>query len=194
MSLWERIKKALTREATDIKDTAKRGMDQLEAELERKQRELEAPPHERVDMLLEDIADEEARFGELESRVRSKAADRLEAQGIDPAALEMPGAHPDLALAMEWIEVSAIDPEESLAGDYSHLVWIEEWVGPVIGEDRFANLEGEVKAHALVLDALHEDREQLYVRAPTLTDDEVAGLVAEIIAPAIPDDWEGRLA
>lgn len=69
MSWWERIKSILTREARDLKEGFGRLGDTLDAELARKERELEATPEERIDMILDEQAVEDGRFDELSERI-----------------------------------------------------------------------------------------------------------------------------
>ncbi len=71
MSFWDRIVAVLKREATDVKEGLSRVGETLDAELARKQRELDAEPHERVDMILEDIEAADSRFEELEAKLRA---------------------------------------------------------------------------------------------------------------------------
>jgi transposase len=72
MSLWDRIVTVFKREAADVKEGMAKAGATLDAELERKQRELDAEPHERVDMLLEDIEAADSRFEELEAKLRDQ--------------------------------------------------------------------------------------------------------------------------
>jgi transposase len=72
MKLWDRIVSVFKREAADVKEGLAAAGAALDAELERKQRELDAAPHERIDMLLEDQAEADARFEELEKRLREE--------------------------------------------------------------------------------------------------------------------------
>lgn len=72
MSLWERIVAVFKREAADVKEGLAKAGATLDAELERKQRELDAEPHERVDMILEDIEAADSRFEELEAKLRKQ--------------------------------------------------------------------------------------------------------------------------
>ena len=75
MSLWDRIVAIFKREAADVKEGLSKAGATLDAELERKQRELDAEPHERVDMILEDIEAADSRFEELEAKLRREAGD-----------------------------------------------------------------------------------------------------------------------
>lgn len=75
MSWWDRITQILKREAADVKEGLSKAGAALDAELERKQRELDAEPHERIDMLQEDIEAADDRFAELEAKVREQTED-----------------------------------------------------------------------------------------------------------------------
>jgi len=75
MTLWGRIVAIFRREAADVKEGLSKAGATLDAELERKQRELDAAPHERVDMILEDIEAADARFEELEAKLRESTAE-----------------------------------------------------------------------------------------------------------------------
>lgn len=75
MSLWDRIVSVFKSEAADVKEGLSKAGDALNTELDRKQRELDAEPHERIDMLLEDADEADARFEELEQRVRGDLAE-----------------------------------------------------------------------------------------------------------------------
>ena len=72
MSLWDRIVAIFKREAADVREGLSKAGATLDAELERKQRELDAEPHERVDMILEDIEAADSRFDELEAKLRKQ--------------------------------------------------------------------------------------------------------------------------
>ena len=74
MSWWDRVVAIFKREAADMRDGLSDAGASLDAALERKQRELDANPHERVDMILEDIEAADKRFEELESKVRDQIA------------------------------------------------------------------------------------------------------------------------
>lgn len=75
MSVWDRIIAVFKREAADVKEGLSKAGATLNAELERKQRELDAAPHERIDMLLEDQSKADAEFEELEQRLRGEKSE-----------------------------------------------------------------------------------------------------------------------
>ena len=72
MNLWDRVVALFKREAADVKDGLSKVGETLDAELARKERELAAEPHERVDMILEDIEEADSRFEDLEARLRNE--------------------------------------------------------------------------------------------------------------------------
>lgn len=75
MTLWDRIVAVFKREAADVKEGLSKAGAAIDAELERKQRELDAEPHERIDMLLEDQKRADAEFEELEQRLRGEQSE-----------------------------------------------------------------------------------------------------------------------
>lgn len=73
MGLWDRIKAFLAAETADIKDELSEIRDSLDTELARKEREQQATPEERVEMIIEEIEEEDAAFEALEDRIRGTA-------------------------------------------------------------------------------------------------------------------------
>jgi hypothetical protein len=78
MSWWTRIRAVFRREAGDVKEGLSKVGRSLDAELARKEREQAATPEERIDMILDAQQAEDARFEELENKVRGVSA------GADP--------------------------------------------------------------------------------------------------------------
>lgn len=72
MSFWDRFTAIFKSEVADLKEGLSKAGDAVNAELDRKQAELDAEPHERVEMLLEEAKESEARFDELEQKVRDQ--------------------------------------------------------------------------------------------------------------------------
>lgn len=72
MSWWDRITAIFKSEVADVKEGLAKAGASIDAELERKQRELDAEPHERIEMLQEDIAAADDRLAELEAKVRDQ--------------------------------------------------------------------------------------------------------------------------
>lgn len=69
MSWWNRLLAILKNEAADVKDGLNRAGKAVSDELDRKQRELDAEPHERIDMILEENEAADERFRDLEERI-----------------------------------------------------------------------------------------------------------------------------
>lgn len=111
-----------------------------------------------------------------------------------PRQLPPPGGGVPASL-LEAVQVEANpvdDPRRDLG--YDHAVWLEEWLGFAVGEDIIlAGLEAAVAAHPQVLDALHEDREQLFVAAPALHPSDVRTIVVGALAGHFDEGWEQRL-
>jgi hypothetical protein len=212
MGLWDDIKRIFKREATDVKEGLTKFGREIDAELARKERELEATPAERVDMLVEDMDAAEAHMDEIEAKVRGEIAGDQEiadptSAAPAPAAAETPPERPRVQLleaadvssaphietALGWVTAQEFDPGDAMRSRFDHSIWIDEQVGPLVGDEVLEGIASEVADHVLVEEALHEDREQLYVRAPQLHSEDVRLLVAAAFADHIPDDWADRL-
>jgi hypothetical protein len=187
MSIWDRLKATVRREAADVASTAKRGMDRMEAALERRQRELDATPEERMEMLLEGVDEEQAHIEALAEEVRARTGEALPSDTLrtDPP--------PQLDLAIEWLTAEELIEGDPLASRFSHRVRMAAWIEIAVGTETFAAMDDAIRADVFVLDLHRQDRETLYVRTPTLTPDEVERLVATTFAAAIPDDWTPQL-
>lgn len=72
MSWWDRLTAIFKSEAADLKEGLSKAGQSLSDELDRKQAELDAEPHERIDMILEETKAEDERFAELERKVREE--------------------------------------------------------------------------------------------------------------------------
>lgn len=88
MSWWDRLKAIFKREATDVKEGLNSVGKALDEELARKERELAATPEERIDMILEEQAAEDARFQELQDKVLGTQAEADAAEDVVEAAEE----------------------------------------------------------------------------------------------------------
>ena len=80
MTWWNRIVSLFRREAADVKDGLKQVGDTLDSELARKERELAATPEERIEMILDEQAADDARFEELSGRILGDAAAKADAK------------------------------------------------------------------------------------------------------------------
>lgn len=78
MSVWDSIKAILRREAVDVREGVTNLRDKLDAELTRRERELEATPSERMDMIQDRIDAADDRLAELETEL-GDAADQADA-------------------------------------------------------------------------------------------------------------------
>ena len=216
---WNRLKRILASEANDAKGELDKLRDVVDKELTRKEREMAASPSERLDMILEDIEADHGRLAALEDElgtdspasetsppdrevVEEKPAAPTEERPAEPprtrARLLGPGdvsTAPHFQVALEWVSARPLEADQRFGPltDFDHELWIEEWVGSLVGEERFDELEAIVKRHPLVLDAIHEDREVLYVKAPGLHSEDVRLIVAAAFADHVPDDWKEQL-
>ena len=72
MSFWDSVKTFLSREAADVKEGIDGLKDRLDAELTRRQEELDATPSERLDMILEDIDSDGSVFEGIEAKISQR--------------------------------------------------------------------------------------------------------------------------
>lgn len=72
MSWWDRMIAIFKSEAADVKEGLQSAGKKISDELDRKQAELDAEPHERVDMLMEESERADAAFEELEQRIKGE--------------------------------------------------------------------------------------------------------------------------
>jgi hypothetical protein len=208
MSFWDDVKRIFKREASDVKEGLTKFGREMDAELARKERELNATPAERVDMLVEDMDAAEAHMDDIEAKVRGEIAGKAEiadpttpappppspappeerprVQLFDPADVS---TAPRFETALNWVSIQEFDPSDTMRARFDHSLWIDEEVGPVVGDDVLAAIPRRVADHVLVEEALHEDREILYVRAPQLHHEDVRLLVAAAFADHIPTTW-----
>jgi hypothetical protein len=193
MTWWDELKAIAKREASAAKEELSRAAERLDEALAKKERELEATPAERVDMLLDEIDEEDAQFGDLEAKLRAEGAERAERAGIEPPAPASPRPQLDHAALRRTLTVEEVPPADS--GDrMSHRV--------TIGADDLSTLRtggvdavvADLLAEVMVLDATRRG-DTILLRTPTLGYDEVADLVARVMvghlpgpAPDTPDD------
>lgn len=111
-------------------------------------------------------------------------------QRLGPPAVEDPDVVTGLSHAIEVEPTPDDDPRKELG--YEHAVWLEDWLELAVGETAFDGLEAAVAEHPQVIASLHEDREQLFVAAPSLHPEDVRTIVAELLAPHFDPDWEAR--
>ena len=73
MSWWDRFVAIFKSEAADVKEGLQKAGQTISDELDRKQAELDAEPHERIDMLMEESEQADAAFDELEQRIKGES-------------------------------------------------------------------------------------------------------------------------
>ena len=174
MTWWEKLKAIARRETRAVQDELGRAAEALDEALAKKERELEATPAERVDMLLEEIDDEDTKFEEIEEKLRTSAAERAAAAGLEsPAPAPVVPDHSGIRDTLT-VEALADSPARM-----THRAMLDGQVLATLGGTGFdaviADLEGEV----MVL-AADRDGDWFLLRAPTLSDTEVADLVARV--------------
>lgn len=72
MALWDSVRAFFKREATDVREGFGNLRDKLDAELTRRETELEATPSERLDMIREDIESDGSVFDEIEDKIDAR--------------------------------------------------------------------------------------------------------------------------
>ncbi len=190
MSWWQRVKKVLGREAADLKEGIEAVGSALDEELARRERELNATPAERLDMVLEEIEQSDARIDEIATEIASSSPeapgpdDRPRARVLDVGDL---GDVPHLATALGWVAVEDVQQADPLAARFDHCAWIEGPAGALLTATDPTALASHVANHPLVDEVIHEDRDVLYVRAPTLHHEDVRLLVAAALAGPAPE-------
>lgn len=82
MSVWERIKQALRREAADLKEWKDETLGRANRGLDRAERRIHPDPNLRLEATLDDIAESEDEFEAVRRKAEGKAA-RAEADEDD---------------------------------------------------------------------------------------------------------------
>lgn len=85
MSLWKRLTAIFKREATDVAEGLARAGRAVDDELARKERELDASPAERIEMILEEQESRDDHFHELTERLLASQDDGGPDPGSEPA-------------------------------------------------------------------------------------------------------------
>ena len=185
MSWWERLKSIAKREAGAMKEDLEKAAESLDEALAKKERELAATPAERVDMILDDIAEEDTQFGELEDRLRAKGVERATRAGIEPPV--PPPAPPirDLAGIHEALEVAAVETAIEPGDMTSHIVGFTDPLVEQLGTDGIDAVVADLQVDVMVLEASRRG-DDVALRTPTLTNDAVADLVAAVVADHAP--------
>ena len=90
MSWFDRIKSFFVREARDVKEGLGKAGKAIDEGLAKKERELEATPQERIDMILEEQQADDARFQELADKVKGQVSDADAVEEIAEAVDDSP--------------------------------------------------------------------------------------------------------
>jgi hypothetical protein len=176
MTWWERLKAIARRETQAVRNELGRAAEVLDEALAKKERELEATPAERVDMLLEEIDQEDARFEEIEDRLRTSAEERAAAAGLEPR--DPAPEPPDHRNLRDTITVETIEDSPQRM---THRVMLDGHVLQILGETGIDAVVADLPGEVMVLDADRED-DLILLRTPTLDEAEVADLVAANLA------------
>jgi len=183
MTWWDKIKRITKQETKALREDLGKAAEALDEALAKKERELNATPAERVDMLLDEIDDEDARFDDLETRVRDEGVARAEAAGIDPP-IPAPTPEPNTDGIRNTIVVEELDPAES-PSRMSHAARLDGHVLASLGAAGFDATIADLQVDVMVLDVTSNE-DQILLRTPTLTVEAVADLVARAAASHLP--------
>lgn len=181
MTLWERIKSTLKREAADVSEGARHLGRTLDEELARKERELNATPAERFDMILEDIEASDSRIGEIEAGLSQQSPSTVRRrpepmhQLLDAADVSS-SPRLDEALAAVTVEFIGVDAQED-----THQVTIDPAVVANESIDAAA-VATEVGSYTLVTSVRHVPPNTAFVRADNLHVEDVRLLAAAALA------------
>lgn len=72
MSFWDKVKAFLASEAKDVKEGIDAVRDKLDAELTKRERELEASPSERIEMMKEEMDATDNVFDRIEADIDAR--------------------------------------------------------------------------------------------------------------------------
>ena len=182
MTWWEKLKAVAKRETEYVKEEVGRAADALDEALAKKERELEATPAERVDMLLDEIAEEDAQFEEIEEKLRTKSTERATRAGIEPSPPDAPAR--DHTGVRDTLTVETVDAEQA-ADRMSHRVMIGGDVPATLRSEDLDAVVADLLAEVMVLDATRSGG-NILLRTPTLTGTAVADLVARVMVRHLP--------
>lgn len=181
MSVWDRIKEVLGREAADVGEGLRKVGRTLDEELARKERELDATPAERLEMVLEDIEADGDRLDEIETT--------LGTSGTRPGPPQRPAPTHQLFTRAEMASgdsfdevVAAVDVtfETMAETDHTHVVRINQGSLSSDGLDLEVIATG-LADHTLVEEARSSSSGALLIRAPNLHVEDVRLLTARAI-------------
>lgn len=90
MTWFDRIKSFFASEARDVKESLDKAGKAIDEELAKKEKELEATPEERIDMILEEQQADDARFEELADKVKGQVADANAVEEVGEVVEDVP--------------------------------------------------------------------------------------------------------
>ena len=72
MTVWESLKAFVRRESSDVREGFEDLKDRFDAELTKREAELEATPSERLDMIRDDIERDDSVFDRIEDKIDAR--------------------------------------------------------------------------------------------------------------------------
>lgn len=171
MNWWDKVKAIARREFRAVDEA-----------LAKKERELEATPSERVDMILDEIAEEDTKIDEIESKLRDKVEARSAPVGLDSPP---PAAEPNHTRIVGDLIVRALAGDES-SDRMSHAVTLKGSALSTLGSTGLDAVVADMQGEVMVLDAARDGTEIL-LRTPTLSGATVAETVARVVARHLPE-------
>ncbi|MBT8212289.1 MAG: hypothetical protein KJN71_03990 [Acidimicrobiia bacterium] len=178
MTWWDRLKGVLKREADDVAEGMREVGRSLDDALARKEREAAATPAERVDMILDEIAEEDQRFDEIAGKVPDAdavGADRPRTRVLFEEDVE---ATPRLEEARAGITIDPIGADQAMSEVFDFVVTIA--LG--LSNEQLTEIATAVEEHVLVVDTLERTPGEFWVAAPALHKDDVGLLAASAAA------------
>lgn len=85
MPWWEKVTKFLKGEAAEARDLGKDLEEKISADLDRREREMNATPEERLDMAVEDAEQVDASFDEVARRIEERTPPSEEQEHKPPS-------------------------------------------------------------------------------------------------------------
>jgi hypothetical protein len=74
MGFWERLRRAVRREASDVQESVDDALGRANAALDRRERELTGSPEERLRLQEQRVSESDANFDEVRRRIDGKDA------------------------------------------------------------------------------------------------------------------------
>lgn len=187
MTMWEKLAAVLKREGSDVKEGLSHVGRTLDEELARKERELQATPTERLEMILQDIEADDGQLQEIERSIGGQP-DRGPQPRPEPTHQLLDeddvSDSPHLKQALESVTVRyehvAEGPESA-----THTVVIDEAAWRTTTSD-FVAIAEKIGAYTLVSGAHHSAANMIAVRAEHLHVEDVRLLAAAALAEQRP--------